>query len=182
MFICCHFNWTSEDQGLLPEWTQTTDYHQFEKGQPIDLQIGDYFVLERTFTASDVRQFAEISGDKNPVHLDQSAALARFENKLICHGILTASTFSNIFGMSIPGSIYVSQNLTFRAPVFFDEKVRAVITVTSIRTDKKMVTCSTTVTKVDGLKPLIAIDGSATVMVPELSVPSTSESKSNLAL
>ena len=106
--------------------------------------VGDSRTLIKTITETDVRLFAEISGDHNPIHLDQTyAAQTRF-GKRIVHGALLAAFISNIIGNQIPGhgSIYLSSNLKFRAPTFIDDTVSTTATITAIRSDKPIYTPS----------------------------------------
>lgn len=89
------------------------------------LLLGAFAELPRVFTAADVAQFAAVSGDHNPIHTDPAfAATTRF-GRCIVHGMLCSSLFSTIFATQIPGSIYVSQSLQFKAPVFVGDAVRA---------------------------------------------------------
>jgi len=124
--------------------------------------VGDYAEVKKAFSESDVKNFASICGDHNPVHVDPACPDPRFPKRIV-HGILTASLFSNIFGSHIPGSIYINQSLNFRAPVFLDDMLTARITVLSMR--KKLVTCSTTVHNEQGQ---IVIDGQAVVHINTL--------------
>ncbi len=104
--------------------------------------VGDSRTLIKTITDADVRLFAEISGDHNPIHLDQAyAAQTRF-GKRIVHGALLAAFISNIIGNQIPGhgSIYLASNLKFRAPTFIDDTVSTTATITAIRPDKPIYT------------------------------------------
>lgn len=104
--------------------------------------VGDSRTLIRTITETDVRLFAEISGDINPIHLDETyAAKTRF-GKRIVHGALLAAFISNIIGNQIPGhgSIYLSSNFKFRAPTFIGDTVTTTATITSIRPDKPIYT------------------------------------------
>ena len=102
--------------------------HAFE-----DLTIGQSESLMRTVMERDVSLFAEVSGDDNPIHLcDRFAAGTRFGQR-IAHGMLTAGFFSTVLGTKLPGagSIYVSQTLSFKAPVRIGDTVEAVCTVTA---------------------------------------------------
>jgi 3-hydroxybutyryl-CoA dehydratase len=104
--------------------------------------VGDSRSFVKTVTDEDVRLFAQVSGDHNPIHLDDAyAAQTRFQQR-IAHGALLASYISNIIGNEIPGhgSIYLSSNLRFRAPTFIGDMVTTVATVLSIRTDKPVFT------------------------------------------
>ena len=109
------------------------------------LKTGDSASLTKTFSDEDVRKFAEISGDTNPVHLDDDfAAGTPFKRRLV-HGMLTAGLISAVLGTKLPGpgSIYLSQSIAFRAPVFIDDTVTATVTVARIREDKPILTLET---------------------------------------
>ena len=88
-----------------------------------DLHIGQSYSLSKSFSLKDVEQFAELSMDHNPVHLEQEYASHSLFGKRIVHGYLTSSLFSAIIGTKMPGpgSIYIKQDLTFKKPVFHDE-------------------------------------------------------------
>ena len=94
---------------------------------------GAVFDLSRTFSAADVRSFAAVSGDANPLHREGDvAAESRFEQPVV-HGMLIASLFSAIIGNAFPGSIYLSQTLRFVAPVPVGSTVTARVTVLKIK-------------------------------------------------
>lgn len=96
-----------------------------------EIEIGNEVELTRTVTVEDVRYFAEISGDQNLIHTDKEfAAKTRFE-KPIVHGMFTASLFSNLIGNVLPGngSLYLTQDLNFKKPVFIGDTIRAKLTV-----------------------------------------------------
>ena len=127
------------------------------------IKIGDSASTTKTFTDSDVRTFAEISGDKNPIHLDEEyAAQTRFGRRLV-HGILTSGMISALLGMRLPGpgSIYIKQTLNFRAPVYIGDTITATVTVAKIRPDKPIVTLDTVCENQDGR---VVIDGEAVLL------------------
>ena len=84
------------------------------------IKTGDKYRHEVTYTQEGVIAFAEITGDKNPIHLDPEFAAKTPFGRPIVHGFLSASVFSKVFGMLFPGqgTIYLSQEMSFRAPVF----------------------------------------------------------------
>ncbi len=130
------------------------------------LKIGDTASLTKTFNDDDVNQFAAISGDNNPIHLDEEyAAKTRF-NRRIVHGMLTAGMISAVLGMQLPGegSIYLSQSLNFRAPVYRGDTITATVKVTKLRDDKPIVTLETTCKNQDDV---IVIEGEAVLMIPK---------------
>ena len=129
------------------------------------IQTGDCASLSKTFSEKDVLTFAEISGDRNPVHIDAAfASSTRFERQLV-HGMLTAGLISAVLGMQLPGpgSIYLKQELNFRAPVYFGDTITATVTVTKVREDKPIITLETICTNQDGER---VIDGEAVLMLP----------------
>ena len=109
------------------------------------LQIGDTASLSKTITDDDIHSFADITGDHNPMHVDEEFAKhARFGRR-IAHGMLSASLISSVIANKLPGrgSIYLSQTLQFVAPVFPGDVVTARITVTAVRKDKPIVKLET---------------------------------------
>jgi 3-hydroxybutyryl-CoA dehydratase len=127
-----------------------------------DLTIGHSAELTRTVTAADIETFAEVTGDTNPLHLDDAYAATTPFGQRIAHGMLTASYISAVLGtqLSGPGSIYVSQSLRFRRPVKIGDVVTATATITDIDLVRARVTLET--------KCVVAgktvIDGEATVI------------------
>jgi len=129
-----------------------------------ELEVGMSASYTQTITDSDVKMFAGLSGDHNPVHLDESyASSSRFKNR-IAHGLLTASFFSAIFGTKLPGKgcVYASQNLKFRRPVYLGDTVKAEVTVIAIDVDRKYVTFKTECS-VEGRK---VTTGTAEIFIP----------------
>ena len=110
------------------------------------LQIGDTFSVQKEVTDELIRKFAEVSGDHNPIHLDEEfAAKTRF-GKRIAHGMLGASFISAVLGYKLSEQkvVYLSQTLKFIAPVFIGDTVTAKAVVKEIREDKPIVTIETT--------------------------------------
>jgi acyl dehydratase len=129
------------------------------------LNIGDSASRTKIFSDEDVRAFAQISGDANPVHLDDDyAAGTRFGKRLV-HGILTSGLISAVLGTQLPGpgSIYIQQTLNFRAPVFIDDTITATVTLTKLREGKPIATFETICTNQDGIT---VIDGEALLLLP----------------
>jgi acyl dehydratase len=103
-----------------------------------DFEVGQHVTLRKTFTEDDLRKFVEITGDMNPLHVDEDfAARTRFRRRVL-HGMLTASIFSTMVGMLLPGTgaIYRSQTLTFLRPVFPGETVTAHFVVRAVNRAK----------------------------------------------
>jgi 3-hydroxybutyryl-CoA dehydratase len=129
-----------------------------------DIFVGQTAVYAKTVTETDVVMFAGVSGDTNPVHLnDEYAATTQFKGR-IAHGILTASFISTVLGTRLPGPgcIYLSQNLKFKAPVRIGDTVCARVTVTEVVTEKHRILVKTVVSVGD----TVVIDGDAMLMVP----------------
>ncbi|MCL4239147.1 MAG: MaoC family dehydratase [Anaerolineae bacterium] len=134
--------------------------------------IGASASRTKTFSDEDVRAFAHISTDANPVHLDDSyAATTRFGRRIV-HGMLTAGLISAVLGNDLPGpgTIYLSQSLQFKAPVYVGDTVTATVEVTAIREGRGIVTLATTCTRQDGT---VVITGEALALVPAESGPSS---------
>lgn len=101
--------------------------------------------MSHLITEEDVRKFADISGDHNPVHLDEEYAKQSRYGRRIAHGLFSASFFSGLFGTKLPGRgcVYAAQNLKFRRPVYIGDMVVATVTVVSVDVTKKRVLFST---------------------------------------
>ncbi|MBT8439211.1 MAG: MaoC family dehydratase [Gammaproteobacteria bacterium] len=126
------------------------------------MKKGDRAVLTKAFSEQDVRLFAELSGDDNPVHLDKDYAQNTQFGQRIVHGMLVSSLITGLIGGKLPGHgcIYLGQTLSFKAPVYIDEEVQASVEVIHIREDKPIATLKTLCHKADGT---VAIEGEAVV-------------------
>lgn len=130
-----------------------------------EISIGMTCSYSQTITDADVKSFAGISGDNNPVHMsDEYAEGSRFK-KRIAHGLLSASFFSAIFGTKLPGEgcVYVGQNLKFHKPVYLGDTVTAKVTVTSIDVTKNRVFFLTECFVSDA----VVISGEAEIYIPK---------------
>ncbi|MFH7044203.1 SDR family oxidoreductase [Paucibacter sp. JuS9] len=98
-----------------------------------DIEVGQVYEIERSFSATDVQAFAAVSGDHSPLHVDPAYAAGTEFGSCVVHGILLASLFSQLVGMRVPGrhALYLGQDLTFRRPVLVGESVRAIAKVTA---------------------------------------------------
>jgi len=108
-------------------------------------KIGDSASISKTITDRDIQAFADVTGDQNPVHLDDEyAAKTRFGRR-IAHGMLSASLISAVLANELPGagSVYLGQTLKFVKAVFPGDTVTARVTVTGIRHDKPIITLET---------------------------------------
>ncbi|CAN5670065.1 MaoC family dehydratase [soil metagenome] len=132
----------------------------------MDLKVGDTFSKSRKVTDELVRKFAEVSGDYNPIHLDDEFAKNTRFGKRIAHGMLGGAFISAVLGyeFSVRKIVYLSQTLKFVAPVFIGDTVTAKATVTNIRQDKPIVTVETVCENQNGE---ILIKGEAVLMMLE---------------
>ena len=136
-------------------------------GSPVEFTPGQTSRLTRTVTAAVVDAFAAVSTDDNPLHLDEEyAATTRF-GKRVAHGMIAASFISAMMGTQFPGpgAIYLSQSLKFTRPVFLDDVLDVVATVTAYRADKEIVTIETIVTNQHGK---VVVTGEAQCLVSDL--------------
>lgn len=109
-------------------------------------QIGQTAELSKTIRDADVRLFAELSLDTNPVHLSEEYAAGSLFGQRISHGMLYASLISAVLGTQLPGPgcIYLGQTLKFSKPVFIDDTVTARVEITALDELKRIVTLTTT--------------------------------------
>ena len=135
------------------------DGYKFE-----DLSLGMTHETEHIITEDDIELFAQVSGDRNPLHMDEAFAKETPFGQRIAHGALTASYISGILGNDLPGpgSIFVGLNMRFRRPVFIGSKVIVRVEVTEMQQRGNRVTLKVSC-NVDGKA---AISGEAIVMVP----------------
>lgn len=128
------------------------------------IEIGMSVSYSHTVTDSDIKAFAAISGDQNPVHIDEEFAKNSRYKKRIAHGLLTASYFSALFGTKIPGEgcVYASQSLKFRRPVYLGDTVTAIVEVTKVDLKKKKFFFKTECR----VKNKVVTDGEAEIFVP----------------
>lgn len=129
-----------------------------------DLSVGMTHQTEHVITEDDIELFAQVSGDRNPLHMDEEFAKQTPFGQRIAHGALTASYISGILGndMPGPGSIFVGLNMRFRRPVFIGSHVTVKVEVTEMKERGNRVTLKVSC-NVDGKA---AISGEAMVMVP----------------
>jgi len=129
------------------------------------LVAGAEATLDTTVSARHVELFAEATGDRNPVHLDEEVAARSQFGGRIAHGMLTAGFVSAAIASKLPGpgSIYLSQTLRFTRPVRIGDTITVTLVVVEVVADKRRVRIATTCTNQNGEKVL---EGEATVMVP----------------
>ena len=129
-----------------------------------ELKEGMSAIYSRTITDTDLRNFSGVTGDTNPMHLNEEYAKHTYFKGRIVHGFLTASLLSTVIGTKLPGPgcIYVSQTLFFKAPVHVDETVYAKVEIIKLNAEKRRVTLKTTCT----VKDVVVLDGEAVVQLP----------------
>ncbi len=129
-----------------------------------DLKVGQTALYARTVTETDIVLFAGISGDNNPVHINEEFASNTMFSGRIAHGMLTAAFISTVLGMKLPGpgAIYVSQTLRFKAPVRAGDTLNVRATVVDLVPDKRRATLSTVIT----VGNRVVLEGEAVVIVP----------------
>ena len=130
----------------------------------MDIKIGDRFSTEREITDELIKKFAEVSGDHNPIHLDEDFAKNTRFGRRIAHGMLSGAFISAVLGNEFKERkiVYLSQTMKFVAPVFIGDTVTASGTVTRIREDKGIVTLETLCTNQNGET---LVTGEAAVMI-----------------
>ncbi len=140
------------------------EYTDIEGYKFEDLKVGMQAIVSRTITETDLRNFSGVSGDTNPMHLNEEYAKSTPFGGCIVHGMLTASLISAAIGTKLPGPgcIYMSQTLKFLAPVRVGDTAYAVVTVRELVPEKKRAIL-TTQCKV---KDVVVIDGEAIIKVP----------------
>lgn len=128
-----------------------------------DIKIGDKASMSKTVTEYDVYTFAGLTGDFNPVHVNAEFAKTTMFKERIAHGMLSAGFISAVLGTALPGmnTIYLAQELVFKAPVKIGDTVTATVEVLEKIEGKNRLILKTTVTNQDGV---VVVDGKATVM------------------
>ena len=130
------------------------------------IQIGHKKNFSQTITKSLIDDFAKISGDFNPLHMDDVYASGTIFEKRVCHGMLLASFFSKLIGMYLPGknALYFSQSLQFKSPCFIDDRIIVEGEVLDKSNSTKIITVKTTIQKDSGIS---LVDGQAKVILRE---------------
>jgi acyl dehydratase len=127
------------------------------------IEINEVYTHSFQFSQEEVNQFAQVTGDKNPVHTDAAYAAKTMFKRPIMHGMLGASLFSKVFGTLFPGegTIYLKQSLNFLKPMYVDTAYEAVFTVKEVIKDKNRAVIETVIKNPDGL---ICTSGEAVVL------------------
>ncbi|MEW9081418.1 MaoC family dehydratase [Caldanaerobacter subterraneus] len=131
-----------------------------------ELKVGDKDYFEKTITETDVYLYAGITGDFNPVHINQIEAEKTMFKGRIAHGMLTAGLISTVLGTKLPGTgtIYLGQELKFTKPVRIGDTIKAEVEVIEIIPEKNRVKLKTTCTNQNGE---VVLEGIATVLAPK---------------
>lgn len=141
-----------------------TDGYRFE-----DLELGMHASFTKTVTEADIVNFAGVSSDFNPLHLDETyASTTRFGGR-IAHGMLSGAYLSAVMGMKLPGpgAVYLNQTLSFKAPVRIGDRVIARVEITGLRPEKNIVTCATDCF----VDETLVAKGEAVLLVPSRETP-----------
>lgn len=130
-----------------------------------EMQIGQEASFTKTIAECDVYNFIGITGDINPIHIDEIYAGTTIFKKRIAHGMLTAGLISTVIGNNLPGSgtIYLEQQLKFTSPVYFGDTITAVVKVLDLIPERNRAVLETICTNQDGK---IVILGKAVVLPP----------------
>jgi len=132
----------------------------------LEIKIGDTAEFAKTVTESDIYLYAGVTGDFNPAHINEDYAKKTFFKTRIAHGMLSAGFISTVIGNKLPGTgtIYVTQNLSFLAPVRIGDTITAKIEVVDIIDDKNRIRLKTTCFNQEGTQVL---NGEAVVSPPK---------------
>jgi len=127
--------------------------------------IGSTTSITKIVKQVDVEMFAQITGDKNPIHMDDEYAKNSQFGRRIAHGLLVSGYISAVLGTILPGpgSIYLSQTISFKSPVYIGDEITATVTVIDIREDKPIVTLKTFCKNQENN---IVVDGEAKLLCP----------------
>lgn len=130
----------------------------------MDINVGDVFSTERKISDELIRKFAELSGDYNPIHLDEEFAKSTRFGRRIAHGMLSGAFISSVLGHEFKERkiVYLSQTMKFIAPVFIDDMITTSATVTRIREDKPIITLETVCKNQNGE---LTLTGEAAIML-----------------
>ncbi len=131
-----------------------------------EMKVGDTASMAKTVTEYDIYQFAGVTGDFNPVHINEEYASGTFFKGRIAHGMLSAGFISAVIGMKLPGTgcIYISQTVNFKAPVRIGDTITTTAEVVELFVEKNRVRLKTTCTNQDGT---VVTDGEALMMAPK---------------
>jgi 3-hydroxybutyryl-CoA dehydratase len=127
-----------------------------------DITVGDTASMSKTVTEADIVNFAGVTGDFNPVHVDAEYASGSLFKERIAHGMLAAGYSSAVLGMQLPGpnAIYLGQTLDFKLPVKIGDTVTVTVTVAEKRDEKRILKLDTVVTNQRGQ---VVVSGGAVI-------------------
>ena len=125
-----------------------------------EIKVGDRAEFAKTVSESDIYQYAGVTGDFNPAHINEDYASKTFFKTRIAHGMLSAGFISNVLGNQLPGpgAVYTRQTLNFLAPVRIGDTIKAVVEIVDVNTEKNRVTLKTSCLNQEGK---VVIDGEA---------------------
>lgn len=131
-----------------------------------EMKIGDTASMAKTVTEYDIYQFAGVTGDFNPIHINEEYAAGTFFKGRIAHGMLSAGFISAVVGTKLPGTgcIYMGQTLNFKAPVRIGDTITTTAEVVELIVDENRVRLKTTCTNQDGV---LVVDGEALMSAPK---------------
>ncbi|MFN3403205.1 MAG: MaoC family dehydratase [Cytophagaceae bacterium] len=131
------------------------------------INVGDNYSETFTLTQEKVDLFAQITGDKNPLHLDAEYAASTVFKKPIIHGMFGAGIISKVLGMNFPGegTIYLKQDISFKRPMYVDIEYQVVLTIKEVNTDKHTAVIETRILEKEKGKEIVS--GQAEVMNKE---------------
>ena len=132
------------------------------------MKLGDTYKTLFSYSQKDVKKFAEVTGDNNPIHLDEEYASKTIFKKPIIHGFLSGCIFSKILGIHFPGegTIYLKQNMKFILPMFVNKQYEAILEVINIDKEKHRSLIKTTI--IDKKSGKTTITGEALVQNPKI--------------
>lgn len=130
----------------------------------MNLKVGARFTATKKITDEVIRAFADLSGDYNPIHIDEKFAEKTRFGRRIAHGMISGALLSAVLGTEFGEKqvLYMSQTMKFLSPVFVDDTITATATIKHIREDKPVVTVETVVSKEDGT---VVVSGEAVLLV-----------------
>ena len=130
-----------------------------------DLSIGDSASLKQTASTEYVAAMAELTGDKNPVHLDDEYARSSIFGRKIAHGLFCDGMVSRMLGTDLPGlgTIYMEKHIRFKAPVYIDDEIETTLTIVELTDEKRLVDLSFECKKADGT---VVAKGNVRVKLP----------------